>query len=124
MAPVDRVPCSTLICDIVTSDSRSSWRHDYLKILQAAYGKSPHGRELIELSEPFYALRSHVGLAEFNTALIERLTRALSLQTRFVRASNLDCFGERTQRLIAICEVLSASTYLSTSGIGGLPSGR
>jgi hypothetical protein len=116
VVPVIHAPLSTPICDIITSDRRSNWRHDHLKILRAAYGKAPHGRELIELLEPFYALPSPVRLAEFNITLIECLTRALNLQTRFLRASNLDCFGERTQRLIAICEDLSASTYLSPKG--------
>jgi hypothetical protein len=116
IVPVVHAPLSTPICDIITSDRRSNWRYDHLKVLQAAYGKAPHGPELIELLEPFYALPSPVRLAEFNIALIECLTGLLDLKTRFVRASNLDCYGERTQRLIAICEELSASTYVSPAG--------
>lgn len=116
VVPVERAPLATPICDILTSERRGNWRLDHFKTLQAAYGKAPHGRELLDLLEPFYVLPASVKLAEFNMAVIECIARALGLAARFKRASSMDCPGERTQRLISICEGLAASTYLSPLG--------
>jgi len=116
VVPVERAPQTTPISDIVTSEKRGNWRQNHFKTLQTAYGKAPYGRELLEFLEPFYTQPAPVNLAGFNIAVIKRLARALDLQARFTTASSLDCPGERTQRLIAICEGLSASTYVSPRG--------
>lgn len=116
VVPVERAPLATPICDIVTSETRGNWRQEHFKTLHAAYGKAAHGRELLDLLEPFYALPAPVKLAVFNMAMIECLARALGLAARFVAATSMDYKGDRTQRLISICKGLSASAYLSPSG--------
>ena len=116
VVPVERAPLSTAICDIVTSESRSSWRRHHWMTLKAAYGKARHGRELLDLLESIYASEEPIHLAHFNMAIIECLAQALRLPARFLRASGLDCDGQRTERLIEICEKLEADTYLSPRG--------
>lgn len=114
--PVERSRLSTPICEIITSDRRGNWRHDHFKTLRSAYGKAPYGRQLFEILEPLYSLPAPIKLAEFNIAIIKCLARMLDLPARFITASNLQCVGERTQRLIAICKDLSATTYVSPPG--------
>lgn len=116
VVPVERAPLTTAICDIVTSENRGNWRRHHWMTLQAAYAKARHGRELLDLLESIYASQEPMHLARFNMAIIECLARALHLPTRFLRASGLGCTGERTERLIAICETLGADTYLSPRG--------
>jgi hypothetical protein len=116
VVPVESAPLSTPICEVVTSENRGNWRSDHLKTLKSAYGKAPYGRQLIELLEPFYSLSAPVELGAFNKEIIQRLSHELHLPARFITASNLKCTGERTQRLIAICKEVSASTYVSPQG--------
>ncbi len=116
VVPVERAPLATPICDIVTSEARGNWRQEHFKTLHAAYGKAAHGRELLDLLEPFYALPAPVKLAGFNMAVIECMARALGLAVRFMTASSMDYPVDRMQRLISICDGLSASTYLSPCG--------
>ena len=116
VVPVERTSLNTRICDVVTSERRGNWRVAHFKTLNSAYGKTPYGRELLDLLEPFYIQPAPVKLADFNISLTTSLARALGLSAGFVRASSVEQQDERTQRLIAICNSLSADTYLSPLG--------
>lgn len=118
--PVERAALDTPISEIVTSERRSNWRRDHWKTLCSAYAKSSHGRELLELLEPFYTEDSEqTWLASWNRRIIECIARALAIETVFLSAADLRCEGERIQRLVAICETLGADSYLSPRGAAG-----
>jgi hypothetical protein len=52
-------------------------------------------------------------LSAINMLLLEEISRALGIKTRFVRSSDLQAIGERSARLLAIVEELGGGTYLS-----------
>lgn len=120
VVPVEKAPLRTPISKIVISDSCGNWRSDQWKTLCSAYAKSSHGSELLELLEPFYMVDTgQTGLADWNRQIIECVARALVLETVFLWASDLICEGDRIQRLVAICESVGASRYLSPIGATG-----
>lgn len=98
-------------------DGSQPWAKRYWKSLQACYGRHPHfARHADPLQAIVESPRSR--LADLNLAHIEALRAALGIETPLVRASELGVAGHRSELLLAICERLGASSYLSG------PSGR
>lgn len=117
VVPVERAPLTTPISKIVTSQRRENWRATHWKTLKSAYSKCRYGSELLELLKPFYTEDlNNTGLAYWNSRIIEGIANALSLETAFLWSSCLGCGGNRSQRLIAICETLGVDIYLSPRG--------
>ncbi len=56
-------------------------------------------------------------LVDMNDALIRYLLEALSIRTKLLNSSAMQARGERSERLLAICQALGADVYLS--GISG-----
>lgn len=94
------------------------WRARHWATLVSAYGKAPHGRELLDLLQPLYqpAQPGSRALADWNAALIGVLAQALGIATPRVRASELGCGGQRSDHLLAICLALGCDHYLSPRG--------
>jgi WbqC-like protein family len=91
---------STQTIDEVTIRAEDSWRRKH------------HGPAL----EDLYAAAGR-SLADFNIAVIGWLAGVFGLERRFVRASALGVKGKRSELLLAICQALDATEYLS--GVSG-----
>jgi hypothetical protein len=93
------------------------WAVKQWATLQAAYGKTPHGPEMLALLAPVYAQAAEFSLlVDWNQALIAVLAKALGIDTPLLRSSTLGREGQRSARLLALCEHLGASDYLSPRG--------
>ncbi|MDP2030674.1 MAG: WbqC family protein [Thiobacillus sp.] len=113
--PVNKVDRGTLISKITTS-GEIDWQKDHWQTLKSAYGKAAHGSEALDILEPFYCGAPPSLLSEFNQAIIQRITEALGIGTRLVRATDLQCEGRRSMHLIKICEALGCDEYVSPRG--------
>jgi hypothetical protein len=102
-----------LISEVETAED--DWETKHWKRLLEVYGQAPHFRQYQGQLEPVYA-RRRVNLAEINCELIEFARSALSIDTRIIRASELDVTGQSSDLLLAICKDLRATTYLSGQG--------
>jgi hypothetical protein len=90
-----------------------AWNQDHRKALQHSYSKSPHFHRYDPLLEQFYTRRDEF-LADFTIDFTVALARELGIShTRFLRSSELDVEGRKTDRLIAILKKLGADHYLS-----------
>jgi len=90
-----------------------AWNQDHRKALQHSYSKSPHFHRYDPLLEQFYTRRDEF-LADFTIDFTVALARELGIShTRFLRSSDLDVEGRKTDRLIAILKKLGADHYLS-----------
>lgn len=103
-----------LISNVIINNE-FDWRRKHLGTLAAAFSRSPHGEMIMslvvdQLSRPFELL------VELNISTILAISARLSLKTRFIRSSELECDGERSQRLLGICEKLGATQYVSPAG--------
>ena len=100
------------ICE-VTINNTVKWKNKHRQALISNYNRAPYFKEFFELLEPVY-LKDWELLCELNMHLIERLKDALKLdQQPTVKASDFDLSEDPTDRLIDICQVLKADTYLS-----------
>jgi hypothetical protein len=108
----DRGPQS--IGDVRVDESKN-WRKKHLRTLQQAYAKHPFGKEPVAVAETVIGGGSDL-LVDINIALITGFCRALDLTPGFHRSSELAVAGDRSERLLKICRLLHADTYLSPCG--------
>lgn len=112
--PVKRTGLATRICDAEINYA-TDWRRSHLGQLRQAYRRAPWGAMVLELVEG--ALDSKPArLVELNLSLIRSLAEVLRIETPLVLASELGVEGVRTDRLVELCHVVKATSYLSPSG--------
>ncbi len=102
------------------------WQPDtYLPLhwqaLRYCYAEAPYYRQYQERLEEVYRGRWTL-LAEFNTALIQVLASAMSIDTPLVMMSELGMnLGVGTERILTLCRRLGADCYLSCpTGVNGI----
>jgi len=103
------------IFNTVQVDDTHVWRQKHIRLIEQTYGKHPHGREMLDvvraITDP-----GVTGLVDLNTKLILEFARRLELAPRFVRSSELGIAGQRSERLLRICEHFRCDEYLSPVG--------
>jgi len=109
-----RVPLHTRICDIEANESLG-WRRKHVESIRQAYAHHPHHDCLEELLGIIQD-RSLTRLADINIAIIRRWAACLSLAPAFLRSSELDVEGKRSDRLVNICAALKSRLYYSPKG--------
>lgn len=112
--PVARKPSFPLIRDTLLATRPPVT--DLLARIEGSLGRAPFWDVLSPLLERGFALAPN-GLAAMNIGFIRELSSVLVLSTRFHRASDLGVpGGEKSNRLLAICQHLGADQYLSPVG--------
>lgn len=100
----------------VKINNRVDWRKKHVKTLAINYQKAPYFHSLFPELERFYAGDAEY-ISEVNKESVLLLLRLLGVHKKTEVASSLgDLPEEPSERLAAICECLSADTYLSGSG--------
>jgi hypothetical protein len=99
------------------SSMRIVWDRDWTRThwgtLCACYAKAPHFRRYADYVEQFYVQRPQL-LADYTIQTTIALARLLGIEhTRFVRSSELDVNGARTERLIKMLQSVGATHYVS-----------
>jgi hypothetical protein len=86
----------------------------HLRAVEVDYGKAPYFKEYFEpLKKKLETIAPKGKLIDLNLALIEWLAGKLRVLTPMVRSSSLGIEGQRSHRLIAMCQHLGATEYLS-----------
>lgn len=116
VVPIERQPLNTPFCKIRVDRNDRRWRKKHFSSIHHAYGKAPHGKELIRLLAPYYQSDDSVRLCDLNIDIITKLANYLGVTTSFHRSSELGCKGNRSERLLSICRSLGAKNYLSPQG--------
>jgi len=92
------------------------WK-DHLAKIEANYGGARFFGEIFrKLSEIYEKTAVSCSLVEINLGLLRWLTATLGIATPLVRSSTLLVNGRRTERLVAMCQALGATEYLSPLG--------
>jgi hypothetical protein len=91
----------------------SSWNMGHWKAIQMAYSKAPYFETYAPMLEGFYN-QSPEYLADFTIETTIALARALGInQTKFLRSSELNASGQKTDRLIQVLSAVGATHYIS-----------
>ncbi|MFT5319601.1 MAG: hypothetical protein ACI8RA_002882 [Chlamydiales bacterium] len=95
--------------------NKTNWKRKHLASLEHSYRKKPHGKEILDLIKQAFSLPV-TNLADQNILIIEAVSKRLGLSAEFVRASELNIGGPRSEKLLQICSQLSCNTYISPRG--------
>jgi hypothetical protein len=97
--------------------SSGKWSESHLKIIEQYYQNRPFYSELQRLVATIFA-ESSGGVADFNIRAINLIVEALGIETKLIRATNLNYVREATasEKLASICKVLNGKTYYSGNG--------
>ncbi|HEY0377633.1 MAG TPA: WbqC family protein [Pyrinomonadaceae bacterium] len=90
----------------------NDWQAKHWKTLRSCYARAAHFETFAPLFEDFYG-RPWAGLAELNVAAIELVARALGVERKWVMASELKVKGQKSERVLNICQMLGGSAYYS-----------
>jgi hypothetical protein len=106
-----------LIGEVETSNIQQ-WAGRHLATLESNYGRAPYFKETLALLEPHYraATDNRKSLSDFNIEVICSIATYLGVNTQFIRASELNVSGSKTDLLLDICRVVGATTYLAGTG--------
>ena len=96
----------------VRIDARTPWGRKHLRALETSYARAPAFGEVLGRIEPVL-VRQWDRLVDVNMALLETLCGLLGLTREIRLSSELGIPGERTERLVAICQALGAERYLT-----------
>jgi hypothetical protein len=96
----------------VEIDNRTSWARKHLTSIGQAYARAPYLRRYLPALEEVIS-RRWTRLIDLNLALTGLLAEAFGVGPRIVRSSELGISGQRSVRLLRICQHLGAAGYLS-----------
>jgi hypothetical protein len=89
------------------------WRRTHWGTLTACYARSPFFDKYAATFESFYQQRPE-RLSDYTIETTISVARLLGIEhTRFIRSSELDVTGSRTERLVNIVKEVGASHYIS-----------
>lgn len=98
----------------VKIDNKTKWGKKHLHALITNYSKSDYFEKHRPFFEEIYS-RTWEKLSELNIHIIKYLLKAFDIKTDLALASDFKLSEEPTERLIDICKILKAKTYLSGS---------
>ncbi len=93
-------------------DNKRNWRHDHLRSITLNYSKAPYFSLYKDFITEVYETEWY-SLSELNIFIIEKVISLLGIDTKVVRASEYAITQSKTERLIALCQNVSADTYLA-----------
>jgi hypothetical protein len=97
----------------VQIDWSKPWNKAHWKALTFAYARAPFFQKYAPLLESFYQRRD-VYLADFTIELTMALANELGIRhTRFIRSSEMQASGHKTERLVNILVQLGVEQYIS-----------
>lgn len=96
----------------VEVDYAQPWRRKHLESLRQAYSKSPFFDWFFPQLQDYYA-NDWPRLLDWDVEGLKWLTGCLGLPWIGILSSELDVPGQKTERLIGICQKLGATRYLT-----------
>jgi len=96
-----------------TRVANAKWNRKHWNTLMANYAKADSFNLYRDKFEQLYASNDSLLLSEINLALIKLICGLLEIKTKIVRSEDFNLPGDRNQRLLELCNVLGADTYLS-----------
>ena len=96
-----------------TRVSDPSWREKHWKSLYHAYSKAPCFAEFAGYIEDVYQNASDALLSNVNHRFLTAICHILGIDTKITWSTDYGAMGQKSERLLGICERAGASEYLS-----------
>ncbi len=99
----------------VVIDNDQKWRQRHWKAICLNYSQAPYFKQYSEFFADLYS-RDWERLSDLNIYMIKGMNDLLGIRKDIYLESQMDISSAKTQRIIDICRVLRADTYLSGQG--------
>lgn len=103
-----------LIKDVKINNS-INWQEKNWKAIIRNYSRAKFFNDYKDFFEKLYS-KKWENLSDMNIYIIKYLTKELGLNTKFVKASELNISGKRSELLVNICKKIGANHYYSNIG--------
>ncbi len=91
------------------------WQTEHWKAIRHSYSKAKFFRNYEKFFEQIYS-KKWEKLLDLNIFIIKYLARKLGVNTQFIKASELNVSGKRSELLVNICKKVGADHYHSNIG--------
>ena len=108
--PIARHGIGRRIDEVVTADA--AWAAKHWKTLTQFYGRAAHFDAFAGVFEPLYRTDER-RLSVLNRSFLTAVCDVLGIRTPLVDSTAYEVDGERTQRLVRLCQAAGANAYLS-----------
>jgi hypothetical protein len=96
-----------------TKVSDKNWNKDHWNLLKQNYAKAPAYMEVKDFIENLYHTVSSEYLSEINHSFLLQLMEYLGIKTLISKSSDYDLVNGKTERLVNLCKLKSATDYYS-----------
>ena len=103
--------------EISMDGANAKWREKYLKTIQMSYSKHPYYSDVYPVIDSAINTNSN-NLCEINLAIIKSFAEKLDIHPEYIRASEMELCGNKSDLILDICETLKTDIYIAG------PSGR
>ena len=114
--PLQYAPRDEIIMNMKIDNSKD-WKNSHLGAIKDSYKSALFFEETLSLIEPMYSKEKWEYLSEFNCLCTITIARALGINTRFIKSSEIDLSGKGSDLILNICLKSGAANYIS--GMGG-----
>lgn len=112
--PIKNHKISTNIDEIKINNSLN-WRKKHLSGIVQNYSKHPYFNSIQNIIE-IIAEKDFVKLIDFNIEIISAICKILSIDFSPILSSKFSIQKKRSDKLLAICNILDCNTYISPMG--------
>ena len=106
---------NTISTTKIAGDER--WKKKYLNTIQMSYSKHPFFKEVFPVVEKAINIETNL-IADINISIFMAFADKMDMHPEFVRSSNLNIQGLKSDLILDICKATNASMYIAG------PSGR
>ena len=96
-----------------TRIAKKDWGKNHWEILKSNYSRAKYFKQYKDHFEEIYLTIESNLLSEINYTFIKQINKLLQINTKIIYSKTLNINGEKTDRLVKICEKLGADIYLS-----------
>lgn len=90
---------------------------DHLKIIKHSYSNSKYFDEIFpQFEEIKYKISKINSLSEINIILIKKICEIIKIDSDFKKSSDINTLGDKTSKIINICNKLKINQYLTVTG--------
>ncbi len=109
--PVRQESLHQKINETIITDAK--WASNHWKSIAQSYAKAPYFRAYKEQFEALYKDATQTHLSEINRYFIDAMSSILGIKTKIYDSREFVLADGKSERLLALCQDLGATTYLS-----------
>ena len=109
--PVATGGTDNILLPDVRISNEHNWRVKHWRSIRSCYGRAPYFEQYAPFLEDVYR-RKWEFLNELNLHVLRWSLEVLGIKTRFLRASELDLEGAKSDLVLDMCRKLGAKTYI------------